>query len=320
MDEREEVEQWMQLLNLAGAAQADGGLLDIHDLARKRGVSNRTIREQIERVEGAGLLLSGIDEGESPILLHAGRQYLDCRGDVPRDVLRFLPRVVDDLNARQALLTAGTVLVDIYRDRMLDGRGRAICGRACTPSLSAGGDGAFGARPLWDGGAERRRGCRPQSDTARNGCRRSADRELVQGIQLDGHDRIHRELKWRKLSASTSESPERGASAEALGVRLSNAAATSRRCPRAVSGQIEYQQQCVFDRTQLVMPEVRDLLAECAGIDRSDHLAENLCRLAGDCDLWMEAGEERGSRGRADHHSGESQQVVGLHDHRVTVT
>ncbi len=123
MDEQEVVEQWIELLELAGAAQAEGELLDLRELALTHKVSDRAIREQIQRIEDAGLLLSGIDEGQSPILLSAGRQYLNCRGDVPRDVLRFLPRVVDDLNARQALMTAGTVLVDEYRGHVLRGRG-----------------------------------------------------------------------------------------------------------------------------------------------------------------------------------------------------
>lgn len=59
----------------------------------------------------------------SPLLRDAGRQYLARQGEVPREVLRFLPHEVDDLNAREALLVAGTVLVDEFRDHVLQGRG-----------------------------------------------------------------------------------------------------------------------------------------------------------------------------------------------------
>lgn len=120
----ETIEQLMELLELAGAAQAADEMLDVEQLARKRSVSDVAIRQQVEYLEDAGLLFGILDEEwESPLLRDAGRQYLARHGEVPREVLRFLPREVDDLNAREALLVAGTVLVDEFRDHLLQGRG-----------------------------------------------------------------------------------------------------------------------------------------------------------------------------------------------------
>lgn len=126
MDEHETVEQLLELLKFAGVAQAAEELLDLKQIAQERGVSERAIRQQIEHLENAGLLFGVLEEEEQepPILCDAGRQYLSRRGDVPRTVLRFLPREVDDLNARDALLVAGTILVDEFRYHLL--RGRAI--------------------------------------------------------------------------------------------------------------------------------------------------------------------------------------------------
>lgn len=120
----EAIEQLMELLELSGAAQAADGMLDVAQLARKRGVPDAVISQQIEYLEDTGLLFGGLDEeSESPLLRDAGRQYLARHGEVSREVLRFLPREVDDLNAREALLVAGTILVDEFRDHMLRGRG-----------------------------------------------------------------------------------------------------------------------------------------------------------------------------------------------------
>jgi hypothetical protein len=60
-------------------------------------------------------MLTGEDRHDSPRLLDAGRQFLAARGDVPRGELTFLPRAIDDLHARQALIHGGTVLVDEFR-------------------------------------------------------------------------------------------------------------------------------------------------------------------------------------------------------------
>ncbi len=123
MDEHSRITESIELLELARTAQAADELLDVHQIARKRGTSDRTIQEHITRLEDAGLLLGGLEEEEPPMVLPAGQQYLARGGEVSRDLLRFMPRTVDDLNAREALLSAGTVLVDEYRDHILRGRG-----------------------------------------------------------------------------------------------------------------------------------------------------------------------------------------------------
>jgi len=109
-------------LELAQAAETAGEPLDLDELARQRGVSELAVLNGFERLEDVGLLLDGTEEREPPIVLTAGKQFLERGGDVPRDVLRFMGRTVHDLNARQALLTAGTVLVDEYRYNILHGR------------------------------------------------------------------------------------------------------------------------------------------------------------------------------------------------------
>jgi hypothetical protein len=45
----------------------------------------------------------------------------------------------------------------------------------------------------------------------------------------------------------------------------------------------------VVYRSQLVVAEMTDMLAEVTSINRTDHLAEHLCPLATEIDLGMEA-------------------------------
>ena len=113
----------INVLQAAGVAQAANELLPVDELARTNAVSRSSLTRKIEKLEQLGLMLSGLEEGDYPILLTAGRQYLDRRADVPIAVLRFLPGVVDDLTAREALIHAGTVLVDTFRADLLDGTG-----------------------------------------------------------------------------------------------------------------------------------------------------------------------------------------------------
>jgi hypothetical protein len=111
------------ILRAAGVAQAANELLPIDELAKAHDVSPSSLALEIEHLEQMGLVLGGLEEGSSPILLNAGRQYLTRHGDVPTEVLRFLPTVVDDLNAREVLIHAGTILADTFRDRLLNGAG-----------------------------------------------------------------------------------------------------------------------------------------------------------------------------------------------------
>jgi hypothetical protein len=117
----EETNLAIALLEAAGVAGAAGECLALEDLARGHGASTSSLELEIERLEQMGLLLSGLDEGDTPMLLEAGRQYLKRQGDIPREVLRFLPRTIHDLHAREALIHAGTTLVDEFRHQLLRG-------------------------------------------------------------------------------------------------------------------------------------------------------------------------------------------------------
>ena len=68
-----------------------------------------------------GLVALGDAFDPSPLLLKAGRQYLARDGAVSYWELRFLATTIDDLAARTALLHAGTIVVDEFRDQILSG-------------------------------------------------------------------------------------------------------------------------------------------------------------------------------------------------------
>ena len=111
----------VRLLEAAGMSQASDRPLDSDELADELGVRETTVRAQFAELSELGLVLDGLDEGLPPILRTAGRQFLARRASVPHHVLRFLPRVVDDLWAREALLIAGAIVVDEFRAAWLDG-------------------------------------------------------------------------------------------------------------------------------------------------------------------------------------------------------
>ena len=102
---------------------ADGSKesLDLVALAKELGTTAQTLRLDLDELESTGLCLHGLDGPDRPILLHAGRQYLARRGAIEEDVLRFLPQVIDDLDARQALIAAGTIVVDEFRTALRSG-------------------------------------------------------------------------------------------------------------------------------------------------------------------------------------------------------
>lgn len=98
-----------------------GEVLDIQSLAQQLGAPASDVRNALEDLEEVRLLCSGLDEGLVPILPRAGKQFVERKGHVPREVLRFLPRFVDDLYAREALVHGGTVLVGEFREHVLLG-------------------------------------------------------------------------------------------------------------------------------------------------------------------------------------------------------
>lgn len=125
------------ILQNAGMAEAAGERLDLVALAVDLGMREQTVEMFVDQLEAAGLLLSGRDEHGTPMLLAAGRQFLDAQGHVPWEVLHFLPSVVDDLHAREALLVAGVVLVDEFRYQLLNGGGVEHAAELVPPAFAA---------------------------------------------------------------------------------------------------------------------------------------------------------------------------------------
>jgi hypothetical protein len=114
-------EQDAKLLQIVGMTEAEGAELDLSATADELATSEVGARERIDCLDAMGLILSGLEEDLPPMLLRAGRQAL-ALGDVSHDVLTFLPKTIDDLHARDALISAGTILTDEYRGAVLDGR------------------------------------------------------------------------------------------------------------------------------------------------------------------------------------------------------
>jgi hypothetical protein len=127
----------LRSLGAAGKAQAADERLDLDELAREFNAAIPDVESQIDQLDRMGLLLPGIEAGRPPMVPEAGRQYLALQGGVPRHVLRFLPHIIDDLRAREALLFGGTVLVDEFRYQLLTGQGVAHVAELVPPALAA---------------------------------------------------------------------------------------------------------------------------------------------------------------------------------------
>jgi hypothetical protein len=110
------------ILEAVGLAQASDEILDVAQLATEFHRTPDAVLADAQQLERFGLILSGVEEGQPPILLTAGRQYLSERGSTPHDVLVFLPHTIDDLNARRAILHGGALLVDEFRYQISVGR------------------------------------------------------------------------------------------------------------------------------------------------------------------------------------------------------
>lgn len=107
------------LAAIDAAEQADEALA-LEAIARLLDLSHEEASDLVESIDRCGLALTGQD-GESPRLLSAGRQYLERGGNVDDAVLEFLPMVIDDLDAREALLNAGTIMVEEFREAISAG-------------------------------------------------------------------------------------------------------------------------------------------------------------------------------------------------------
>jgi len=111
------------VLGAVGIAEAGHQPIAPNELAKDLGVGEMHAKDLLETLQAWGLILLAPETGSPPILLNSGRQYLARAGEVEESVLSFLPRVIDDLHARSALLEAGTILIDEFRVALLAGAG-----------------------------------------------------------------------------------------------------------------------------------------------------------------------------------------------------
>jgi hypothetical protein len=114
-------------------AEAKDVPLDPVQLAVELELTVCEVDERLECLESYGLL----DEEEPvPVLLTAGRQYLREKGATEPEVLRFLPEVFDDLNARRAVLAGGSMLVEELAAGVAAGVGVELA-RSLVPAVFA---------------------------------------------------------------------------------------------------------------------------------------------------------------------------------------
>ena len=110
------------VLEAVGMAEARSEPLDLARASGDSEMNPRTVSRICREAEQIGLIVIDTDlPGEPPILTHAGRQYLAQRGRVGDPSLFFLGEVIGDLYAREALMRAGTMLVDEFRTALLGG-------------------------------------------------------------------------------------------------------------------------------------------------------------------------------------------------------
>lgn len=113
----------MRILNETGIAEAAGEPLPVVDLACEFDIPESHVQLMVEAVADRGLILSSDEHGLEPATLtRSGRQYIERQGEVPGDVLRYLPNWIDDLDARDALIVAGDILVDCALADFFDDR------------------------------------------------------------------------------------------------------------------------------------------------------------------------------------------------------
>jgi hypothetical protein len=111
----------LQLLEAVGMAQAAREPLDLGGLASALGVFRRDGPHGSRSARRDRALPARARGRAAADSAHRRPPVPDRRGNVDHDVLSFLAHVIDDLNARKALLTAGTILVDECRAAWLDG-------------------------------------------------------------------------------------------------------------------------------------------------------------------------------------------------------
>jgi hypothetical protein len=109
-----------RILEQLAKAPHDHEGVPVEDLRKMLDLPKPRLYELLERLDGWGLVAGS--QGELPYLAtRAGEQFLACEGRVGRDVLRFLPHVIDDFHTRRALLVAGSVVVEEFKYALLAG-------------------------------------------------------------------------------------------------------------------------------------------------------------------------------------------------------
>jgi hypothetical protein len=119
-------EQVAPALNAIGMASAKEEPLDKDALCRELELGIQDLEMLIEELERVGVAWFEFDEDEKEVFPHlttAGSQYLAAKGEIPAEILYFLPGTLDDLNARRALVVGGGILVDEFRYALLQGDG-----------------------------------------------------------------------------------------------------------------------------------------------------------------------------------------------------
>jgi hypothetical protein len=127
-------EQAGPLLALVGMAEATDRRLELEEIGHELKLSLGVVQARLLELEEAGLIRSMT--GTAPRLVTAGRQYLRRRGEVEPELLGFLPKLIEDLEARRALLEAGAELVDEFR-LAVHCRSEAVYVRQLLPACSA---------------------------------------------------------------------------------------------------------------------------------------------------------------------------------------
>ncbi len=126
-----------ELLRVAGVAQAAREAIQVDAVAAELGISPAAVEAELQQLAAFGLVLFGDDLDGVPLLLNAGRQYLERGGAVGYWDLRFLPGTIDDLHAREALRRAGTAIIDRFRVELLSGGGAPYAARELVPPAFA---------------------------------------------------------------------------------------------------------------------------------------------------------------------------------------
>lgn len=133
-----EFEEAAPVLEAIGMAAAKEQALDQQVLAEELDLTIASVGEFCTTLQAMGLvMLAPEDEPElPPLLLEAGSQYLRMKGDIDRDCLYFLPIVIDDLHARQALLHGGAFLFDEFRYQLAQGDGAEHAAMLVPPAFA----------------------------------------------------------------------------------------------------------------------------------------------------------------------------------------